>query len=87
MYLPIWERWCLWGLKLSYLEPAFQNRDFLGREKFISKARLNSYAKGLCPVAEKLQPKLFQFKTNYWNIEDAEQQAEILYKTLKHFGG
>ena len=73
--------------KLSYLEPVFQNRNFLGREKFISETRLNSYERGLCPVAEKLQPKLFQFKTNYWTIEDAEQQAEVLYKTLKHFGG
>jgi perosamine synthetase len=73
--------------KLSYLEPAFQTHNFLGREKFISSNRLNSYAVGLCPIAEQLQPKLFQFKTNYWKLSDAEQQSEILYKTLKHFSG
>ena len=68
--------------KLTYLEPMFQNRMLLGREAFISPAHLASYARGLCPVAEALQPRLVQFKTNYWNIEDAERQARILRQVV-----
>ena len=64
--------------KLTYLEPMFRDRQLLGREAFISSARLASYAMGLCPVAETLQPRLVQFKTNYWKLEDAERQARIL---------
>lgn len=69
--------------KLSYLEPAFLNKSFLGREKFISENI--QYTRGLCPVAEELQPKLLQFKTNYWDEEDAIKQAEILEKTINYF--
>lgn len=71
--------------QLTYLEPMFKNLSLLGREKYISKKNLDSYKPGLCPNAEWLQPRLFQFKTNYWNIYDAEEQAEILYKTLKKY--
>lgn len=43
------------------------------------------FTKELCPVAEHLQARMIQLKTNYWNIEEAEKQAEILRKTLKEF--
>jgi len=69
--------------KLSYLEPAFINKNFLGREKFISDT--TQYCKGLCSIAEKIQPKLLQFKTNYWDEADAIRQAEILEKTIEFF--
>ncbi len=36
-----------------------------------------------CPVAERIQPQLMQFKTNWYSIEDAEKQADILKKVLK----
>jgi perosamine synthetase len=68
--------------KLSYLEPMFQEMKLLGREKFISAENKAKYTEGNCPAAEKLQPRLIQFKTNYWNLEDAKKQAEILTKTL-----
>ena len=71
--------------KLTYLEPMFKTRSFLGREKFISEGILKSYEKGLCPVAERVQPKLLQFKTNYWNLTSAERQAEILKRTIDSF--
>jgi perosamine synthetase len=71
--------------KLTYLEPMFENLNLLGRQNFISKAQIASYKAGLCPVAEYLQKRLFQFKTNYWNIAEAHKQAEILNKTLKKF--
>ncbi len=71
--------------QLTYLEPMFKNMNLLGRESFISAENLASYKQGLCPVAEKLQKKLMQFKTNYWEIAQAFSQAEILRKTLKSF--
>jgi perosamine synthetase len=71
--------------KLTYLEPMFENMTLLGREKFISQDNRQKYKVGLCPNAETIQPQLFQFKTNYWDIEQTYQQAEILRNTLTHF--
>ncbi len=71
--------------KLTYLEPMFQEMALLGREKFISVANRAKYLKGNCPVAERLQPRLMQFKTNYWDLEGAEKQAGILARTLASF--
>lgn len=45
------------------------------------------YEKGLCPIAEELQPKLMQFKTNYRDSEFAKRKADALRKTLRHFTG
>ena len=71
--------------KLTYLEPMFSSLNLLKREKYISQSNKDSYAQGLCPVAEWLQPRLFQFKTNYWDLSLAQRQADILHKTLKSF--
>ena len=71
--------------RLTYLEPMFQNINLLGRERFISAENIARYKEGLCPVAERLQKNLMQFKTNYWNISQAHEQAEILRKTLMQF--
>ena len=71
--------------KLTYLEPMFERRSLLGRERFISPDNLEKYKPGLCPVGEYLQKRLMQFKTNYWDINQAYNQAEILRKTLKMF--
>ena len=60
---------------LTYLEPIFQN-GMAGR-----------YEAGLCPVAEELQPRLAQFKTNYGDAETIERQAEALADTIRHFEG
>lgn len=72
--------------QLSYLEPMFQNLNLLGRQRFVSESNRRAYSRGLCPVAERLQPRLLQFKTDYWNPAEGEQQAEILGKTLASFG-
>jgi len=69
--------------QLTYLEPMFKQLSLLGREKFISKDILALYRAGLCPVAESLQPRLLQFKTNYWDLSVAARQAEILKKTIR----
>ncbi len=65
--------------KLSYFEPYFKNKV----QKMPGIWQL--FEEGLCPNAEFLQPRMIQFKTNYWNLDDAKKQAEILYKTLKQF--
>lgn len=69
--------------KLTYLEPMFENMNLLGRENFITQQRKEEYKLGLCPIAESLQKRLVQFKTNYWNLAEAERQAVILSKTLQ----
>jgi perosamine synthetase len=71
--------------KLTYLEPMFEKLTLLGRERFISAENIALYKPGLCPVAERLQKRLMQFKTNYWNIDQAVEQAETLRATLKMF--
>ena len=43
------------------------------------------YTKGICPVAEKLQPKLMQFVTNYGSVEDAKPFVDALEKTINYF--
>ncbi len=68
--------------KLTYLEPMLVNRKLLGREALMSKKNLEMYKPGLCPVAERVQPKLLQFKTNYWNYDKCIEQAAILEKTV-----
>ncbi len=65
--------------KLSYFEPLFQN------EVQKLPGVWQWYKMGLCPVAEYLQPRMIQIKTNYWDLSEAEHQAEILYKTSKLF--
>ena len=52
----------------------------------IYKGQYRDYSPGLCPVAESIQPKLMQFKTNYMDLNEAERQAEILRKTIESFG-
>ncbi len=71
--------------KLSYLEPAYLNMNFLGREKYIKAYGNYEYHQGLCPIAEKLQAKMLQFKTNYWDERDAVRQADLLRKTISYF--
>lgn len=65
--------------KLSYNEPAYQN---ILQSKEGVWQRFNS---DLCPNAEYLQKRMIQFKTNYWDLEEAEKQAEILKKTIEEF--
>jgi len=58
---------------ITYLEPVFSNNPFLSKL---------GYKEGICPNAEKLQPKLIQFKTNFENLEYANRQADILKRTI-----
>ena len=65
--------------KLSYNEPAFQN--ILQPMRGI----WQKYNEKLCPNSEYLQKRMIQLKTNYWDLDEAEKQAEILKKTIVEF--
>jgi perosamine synthetase len=73
--------------RLTYNELTFQKRNFLGGffpiDSEIYKGQRQEYKPGLCPVAEKLQPKLMHFKTNYMDLEEAKKQVQILKKTIE----
>lgn len=70
--------------KLAYQEPMFRNKAFLNREKLGIYDNLD-YGKTLCKNAEYLQPRLLQFKTNYYSEECAKKQADILKQTIAFF--
>ena len=40
---------------------------------------------GICPNAERVQPKILQFTTNQNTVEEMEKQAEALSKTLRYY--
>jgi perosamine synthetase len=68
---------------VPYLEPMMVTRQFAKRCPCIYEHV--SYPEGLCPVAESIQPKIMQFKTNYRDVELAERKADILRKVIKRF--
>tara|TARA_Y100001970_G_scaffold286159_1_gene407667 strand:- start:30998 stop:32224 length:1227 start_codon:yes stop_codon:yes gene_type:complete len=71
--------------KLCYLEDSIS--DIMGR---LEKIRLNKFfkiEKGICPVAEKIQPQIMQLTTNQNKIDEMKKQADCLYKTIKYFNG
>lgn len=64
--------------QLNYLEPAFRQVCFHPEQP-------QRFERGLCPVAETVQPGLLQFKTNYFDLDMASQKAEALAKTIAYF--
>ncbi len=69
---------------VPYLEPMVAKRQYAYRNRKIYDNL--EYKAGLCPVAEKIQPKIMQFKTNYRNLELCQYKADVLRKTIEHFG-
>ncbi len=59
-----------------YLEVALRGKEFGGY-------RMED---GLCPEAEALQRRVMQFKTNYRNLGEARQKAEVLSKLVNEIG-
>ena len=58
------------GLSIPYEEPVMTKYDNVNKD---------------CPNAEMVQPKLMQFKTNYRNLEIAEEKINIIDDCLaKH---
>ena len=64
---------------LSYDEPLFRNEIQQWNGVW------QKYEAGLCPTAEYLQKRMIQMKTNYWDLDEAEKQAEVLYQTIREF--
>ena len=65
--------------QLTYLEPfftSFTTNGVAGRARF---------APGLCPVAERLQPRIMAFKTNYGDLSAARRQTEALASAIAYF--
>lgn len=69
---------------LPYEEPVIATNQFAYRNRKIYDNL--KYEKGICPIAEKIQPQLMQFKTNYRDLELAKYKASILKKTMEYFG-
>ena len=64
--------------KLSYQETLLK--------KFAETGKTwQNYDESICPIAEFLQPRILQFKTDFWNIEDAKLEASIIEKTIREF--
>ena len=61
--------------KVPYLEPVFRGLEINGVR----------YERGLCPIAEEIQPKIMQFKTNYRNLDVAKRKTEILRRLIESF--
>ena len=63
---------------LNYLEPALRGKRFADGQTQV-------FEPGLCPVAEGLQPRLMQFKTNYFSADRRERAAGALKRTVAFF--
>lgn len=61
---------------VPYLEPVFQNDESYRKV----------YTKGICPIAEDLQKKIMQFKTNYRSLSIAQKKADILEELINKIG-
>ena len=68
---------------VPYLEPMIAERQFAKRDPEIYKNV--SYRPGLCPVAERVQAKIMQFKTNYRDLGLANVKAQALERTIRKF--
>lgn len=66
--------------RLTYDEPLFAHGCPIRHPAY--EGSYQEYGPGLCPVAESVQPRLVQMKTNYWKWERAERQADALRRTI-----
>ncbi|MEO5927980.1 MAG: DegT/DnrJ/EryC1/StrS family aminotransferase [Patescibacteria group bacterium] len=75
--------------KLTYMEPMFQHMRMGGREIFFEQpfftGKKQEYKAGLCPIAERLQKKLIQFKTSCMDAERFQKQLDALEKAIAQF--
>ncbi len=63
---------------VNYLEPVFRGHKFAPWQTQV-------FEPGLCPVAERLQPRLMQFKTNYFDPVRRQKAADALRQTIAFF--
>ena len=72
-----------WRSILCCMEGLTYHEDYFKNEVQKYDGIWQNFDDNLCPNANFLQKRIKAFKTNYWDLKEAEQQAEILYKTLK----
>ena len=65
---------------VPYLEPVMANNNFQKMNPHVYGEI--TYEKGLCPIAEKVQKKIMQLKTNYRNLDLAYEKSQIFKKTI-----
>jgi len=72
-----------------YCEPVFANLSDQVRanpDRYPQFAgRMPDYRQVHCPVWESIQPRILQFKTNHYDADTAQRQADILAETLRLF--
>ena len=75
--------------QVVYMEPVMREMAFYGKGCPIHcplyEGPKVEWGPGLCPVAESLQPKLMQLKTNYGDLEVARRKADALRKTIEYY--
>lgn len=59
--------------QIPYLEPVFNSFEING----------HTYKKGICTVAESVQSRIMQFKTNYRDLDLAKEKVQILRDLIK----
>lgn len=70
---------------IPYLEPVIAEKKYMDSGSVYHGATFK-YEKGYCPIAEEIQQKAMQFKTNYTDLELAKRKAEALKKTIDKYG-
>ena len=70
------------GWSMPYEEPVMSQGTFYGSGSHYTGPKI-SCRRGVCPVAEELQPKLMQFKNNYRDLDLAAHKAEALRQTIE----
>lgn len=68
---------------VPYLEPLMAERSFVQRLPEIYESV--TYGPGICPVAERIQGSIMQFKANYRDLRLAEMKADILRRVIRKF--
>ena len=68
---------------LTYMEDLFLSEVYKERCPLIY--RDLEYPKGICPIAERIQPKLMQFVNNYGSVDEAKIQIDALEKTINFY--
>ncbi len=66
---------------VPYMEPMMINRAYVKRYPEIYSDLY--YEEGLCPVAEEVQKKIMQFKTNYRSLDLAREKATIFRSVIE----
>lgn len=72
---------------LTYNEPFIRNKTLFGREKYLTSNGVKNWEEPNCPNADKIQPLLCQFQTNFFDQSALDQQCNALNLTLAEFYG